>query len=366
MKLLLKLFIAFIMMFTNIGVVGVGRKERKADDIPAAAGVSSFVAMDVYSKRTLFEENGSAKRYPASLTKTLTAICAIENKDINSEVVINKSACGIEGSSIYLKEGETYTLKSLLYGLMLRSGNDAATAVAEYVSGSVKDFADLMNKTALKAGAENSNFTNPHGLHDENHYSTAYDMALISAYALKNETFAEIVKTKSIRVTYKDSLGEEKVKVFINKNKMLSMYDGADGVKTGFTKNSGRCLISSATRGGFSVVTVVLNTYDMWGKSKQLLDSSFNNYERVTVAKSDEMIAFSDIEGETEKCGLYIKNDIILPLTKEEKESLKVEKEYPSSLKLPIKKDEPVGKIKIYALNKLIFEEKIYTIIEKK
>ena len=191
-------------------------------------------------------------------------------------------------------------------------------------------------------------------------------MALISAYALKNETFAEIVKTKSVRVTYKDPSGEEKVKVFINKNKMLSMYDGADGVKTGFTKNSGRCLISSATRGGFSVVTVVLNTYDMWKKSKELLDLSFNNYERVTVAKADEMVAFTDIEGKTEKCGLYIKNDVILPLTKEEKKSLKVEKEYPSSLKRPIKKDEPVGKIKIYASNKLIFEEKIYTIIEKK
>ena len=143
------------MMFANIGAVGIGRKNKTAEYIPAAAGVSSFVSMDVYSKRTLFEENGSAKRYPASLTKTLTAICAIENKDIDSEVVTDKSVCGIEGSSIYLKEGETYTLKALLYGLMLRSGNDAAIAVAKYVSGSVENFADLMNKTALKAGAKN-------------------------------------------------------------------------------------------------------------------------------------------------------------------------------------------------------------------
>lgn len=364
MKLIIKITLIWAFLLTPHGVRNSPLKFSEPT-LPVSAVGSSYIAMDEYSERTLFGENVSSKRYPASLTKILTAITALENADEDGEVKILKESCGVEGSSVYLREGEVYTLKTLLYGLMLRSGNDAADAIARYVAGGISEFADLMNETAEKIGANGSHFTNPHGLHDENHYTTAYDLAKITAYALKNGTLSEIVKTKKITIGYKDENGEDRKKVFVNKNKMLGLYDGATGVKTGFTKIAGRCLVSSATRGGLSVITVVLNEYDMWEKSKKLLDEAFETYKPVTLIKSDEMTAFIDIEDDAEKCGLYVKSDVILPLTDEESKNLKTEYEHVKVIKKPFKKDEAVGEIKFFALNKLIFCEKIYTIIGK-
>ena len=336
---------------------------NKVDITSVFADNSASIVMEVSSLRVLDGVNYHQKKYMASTTKILTAICVIENCDINSIVKIPKEAVGIEGSSIYLEAGEELSVKDLLYGLMLRSGNDASVALALHCSGSIDKFALLMNNLAKKIGAFNSNFVNPHGLHDDNHYTTAYDLALISCYAIKNPTFKEIVSTKKVTIPH---TSKNCGRVLINKNKMLFNYDGCNGIKTGYTKKAGRCLVSSALVDGLEVVSVVLNTPDMWDKSKQLLDNVFSKYKSYNIVESDNFIAFADIYGvPDEKCGLYIKNDVVLPLTEEEYSSIKVVYDYPCNLKIPFNKDQEVGQIKIYIKNNLIFCEKIYTIISK-
>ena len=236
---------------------------------------SAIVLMDADSKKILFAENQNDKMEIASTTKILTAITVIENADILMKASIPKEAVGVEGSSIYLREGENWRVLDLLYGLMLRSGNDAAVALAMITSGSLERFAELMNETALKAGAKNSNFVNPHGLHDPKHYSTAADMALITAYAINNDIFAEIVKTKTHKAIKEFDGATEEV-VFYNKNKLLYSYPYAVGVKTGYTKHSGRCLVSAARKDGVTLVCVTLNVYDTYGVSKDLFDRFFD------------------------------------------------------------------------------------------
>ena len=185
---------------------------------------SSEIVMDVNTNRVLYSKNADDKKFMASTTKILTAIVIIESSNIDDQVEITEKTIGVEGSSIYLEKGEILTVKDLLYGLMLRSGNDCAETLAVYKSGSIDDFAELMNNKAKEIGANNSHFVNPHGLHDDNHYTTAYDLALISCYAMKNPIFKEIVSTKKTTIPFTT---RNTNRVLINKNKMLSDFDGA-------------------------------------------------------------------------------------------------------------------------------------------
>lgn len=322
---------------------------------------SSEIVIEQLSGRILYENNAYEKKYMASTTKILTAICVIENCDVEKTVKVKKETVGIEGSSIYLKEGEELTVKELLYGLMLRSGNDCAETLAVECSGSIKDFASLMNETAKKAGACNSNFVNPHGLHDDNHYTTAYDLAMISRYAMNNELFKEIVSTKRIGIS--NSLGDYK-RILINKNKMLKEFDGANGIKTGFTKKAGRCLVSSAKRNGMELICVVLNCPPMFEKSKNLLDTAFNRYSLIKVLNSEEILDFIPVKGLTEQIGICVKNDVYVPMTESERENYRVINDYPSELQLPINKNKELGFINILYKNNLLFREKVYSIID--
>ncbi|MBE5757208.1 MAG: D-alanyl-D-alanine carboxypeptidase [Clostridiales bacterium] len=326
------------------------------------ADASSYIVIETSTNRILDGNNIDKKSYMASTTKILTAITAIENKNVEDTVIIPKKACGIEGSSIYLEENEKLSLKQLLYGLMLRSGNDSAVAIALSVSNTINDFANLMNITAKKIGAYNSNFVNPHGLHDDNHYTTAKDLALISSYAIKNPIFKEIVSTKSIKIPWTT---RNTTRLLINKNKLLSKLDGATGIKTGFTKKAGRCLVTSCYRNGMEVVSVVLNCPDMWDFSEKIINTSFNNYSMYKLVEADNVIDFINVNGENEKCGLYIKNDIVLPLTKEEFDNVKIVYNHIESISKPFEKDKNVGSVDIYIKNKLLFSEKMFTIIKK-
>lgn len=238
--------------------------------------VSGKIVIEQSTKRVLASENEDEKLYPASTTKVLTALCVLNSLPLDRVVTVPKQAAGVEGSSIYLKAGQRITVEDLLYGLMLRSGNDAAVTLALETSGSIEIFANLMNKTARECGATNSNFVNPHGLQDENHYTTARDLAHITAKAYENKEFVRIVSTK----TRKIKIDDEEI-VVGNKNKMLKLYDGANGVKTGFTKSSGRCLVSGAKKGNMQLISVVLNCSDMWNESVRLLDFGFDNFEMI-------------------------------------------------------------------------------------
>ena len=355
--MLKKIFLAIIFCFL-FAVVSPNLK--KVDRV--FADNSSSICMEVSTLRVLDGVNFDKKMPMASTTKILTAICVIENSNLDSKVTVTKDTIGVDGSSIYLEEGEVLTVKDLLYGLMLRSGNDCAVTLAKFCSGTVEKFIELMNNTANKIGTKNSNFVNPHGLHDDNHYTTAYDLALISCYAIKNPIFKEIVSTKKVTIPHTT---RDCNRVLINKNKMLLSYDGCTGIKTGFTKKAGRCLVSSAIKNGMEVVSVVLNCPDMWVKSKNNLDNAFLGYNMYKILEADNVIDFIDIDGMDEKCGIYIKNDVVLPLAKDEYNDLKIEYDYPKSIKIPFGKDSCVGQIKIYSQNNLIFCEKIYTIIGK-
>lgn len=321
----------------------------------------SEIVMDVRTNRILFENNINEKKYMASTTKILTCICAIENSEINKEITISKDSIGVEGSSIYLEENERLTIKDLLYGLMLRSGNDCAETIAKEVSGSISNFAELMNKTAKKIGALSSNFVNPHGLHNDNHFTTAYDLALISCYAMKNDVFREICSTKKKVIPFTT---RNTKRVLINKNKLLNSLDGATGIKTGFTKKAGRCLVSSCKRNGNEVVTVVLNCPPMFERSTELINYTFDKYNFCKIFESDNVVDFIDIKNSKEKCALICKDDIIIPLTNDEKEMLdyKITK---TKLIDNIDSDKSLGKISFYVRNNLIFEEKIYSIISE-
>ena len=320
----------------------------------------SEIVMETTSHRIVYENNARVKKYMASTTKILTAITVIENCDLDDEVTVTEKSVGIEGSSIYLEVGEKLSVKDLLYGLMLRSGNDCAETLALHVSGSINDFAELMNKTAEKIGCENSNFVNPHGLHSDNHYTTAYDLALISVYAMENPVFRQIVSSKSYTIPFTT---RNTKRLLINKNKMLKEFDGATGIKTGFTKKAGRCLVSSCKRNGMEFVCVVLNCPSMFERSKDLLSDGFNNYTLYKLVESDNVIDFIKKSDSDEKLAVYIKKDITLPLKQKEYEDIKIEYDLPDELPKNVTKDDIIGFVKIYCQNNLLFTEKVYTII---
>lgn len=320
----------------------------------------SAIVIERDSGRILFAENAFDKKFMASTTKIVTAITVIENCNLDEVVTVKKETVGIEGSSIYLEEGEKLTVKDLLYGLMLRSGNDAAETLADFCGNGTENFVRMMNETAQKVGAKNSNFVNPHGLHDDNHYTTAYDMAIITAYALKNETFREIVSCRVKEIPWSTRSYNRRL---VNKNKMLAGFEGATGVKTGFTKNAGRCLVSSCLRGDMELICVVLNCPPMFEKSKALLSEAFENFKPRKLVCAENIIGFVARGNETEKVGMYIKDDIILPLTDKEFENCKIVYDYPETIGKNVKKDEEIGSIKIYCENNLIFSQKIYTLI---
>ncbi len=237
----------------------------------------SAIVVERTTGRLMYEKNPHEKLPIASTTKIVTALTVIEcTSDLEKIVEVPDEAVGVEGSSVYLAKNEKLKIKDLLYGLMLQSGNDCAVALAVTTAGSVEKFAALMNKTAKAAGATESNFTNPHGLSDPRHYSTAADMALISCAAMRNDTFREIVGTK----TYKDCpwKDHEYNRTINNKNKILTMLEGGNGIKTGYTKAAGRCLVSSAERDGIEMICVVLNCGPMFEESCDLINAAFENF----------------------------------------------------------------------------------------
>lgn len=285
--------------------------------VNAAPAVSAQAAavIDVESGRILYQKMGNERMRIASLTKIMTAIVAIEEGDLKKLVTTPEYAVGTEGSSIYLREGEKLSLEHLLYGLMLRSGNDAAVTIADHIGGSLEGFARLMNEKAEYLGLSGTHFTNPHGLDDsDNHYSTAVDVAKITAYALHNPDFKKIVATNVINIPQE---GKDWDRRLLNKNKMLRLYDGADGVKTGYTKLAKRCLVSSATRDGRQIAVVTLNAPNDWDDHTRLLDYGFQNFSQVEIVGENQKV--------DDNQNLYAVNSFSYPLKEEEKNRIRHE-----------------------------------------
>jgi D-alanyl-D-alanine carboxypeptidase (penicillin-binding protein 5/6) len=309
----------------------------------AKADGKAEIVMEVSQGLTMYEKNSKEQLPMASTTKIMTALITIEDCDLDEEITVDDRAVCVEGSSIYLKHGEKISIRDLVYGLMLRSGNDSATALAIHHSGSVKKFVDCMNDRAKELGLNDTHFANPSGLPDENHYTTASDLCKLACAAMANQTFKEVVSTKNYEGQYRS---------FLNKNKMLTSFEGANGVKTGYTVKAGRCLVSSAERDGMEIVCVVLNCPDMYERSKELLTNCFDIYKIEEL--NQNKIFMSDIA----PCTLDGEYKILVNKNKELQYkiiTIKTNKK--------IKKGDLVAKLEIYSENDLIFCQNLYSII---
>lgn len=253
-----------------------------------AISAQKAILMDASSGRILYEKDADSRSLIASTTKIMTALIVCQHSNVLDRVRIPKEAVGIEGSSMYLKEGEVLTVQELLYGLMLHSGNDAAVALAIYCGGTVEGFAEMMNDKARLLGLSNTHFVNPHGLDAPEHYSCARDLAVLAAYAMSDPIFAKTVSTKTV------SLVDRSLR---NHNKLLWRVEGADGVKTGYTKAAGRLLVSSACRDGRRLVCVTINAPDDWNDHKILLERGFADYKSVLIVSAGDLIATNEVAG---------------------------------------------------------------------
>ena len=279
-----------------------------------SVSASSAILIEADSGKIIYEKNADERRSMASTTKIMTALVALDCGDIQRTVSVSADAIGIEGSSVYLYEDEKLTLEDLIYAMMLESANDAAAAIAIEVGGSIEDFADLMNKKAEALGLKNTHFENPHGLDGESHYTTARELAIIAQSAMSNENFRAIVSTFKKNIPLNESEG---IRLLVNHNKMLKGYDGAIGIKTGYTKKSGRCLVSAAERDGVEFIAVTLNAPNDWNDHKALLDYGFSMYESRVLCREDDFKYIQPvIGGREEYVVLSIANDVSVTLPK--------------------------------------------------
>ena len=342
--------LAAIVMFS---ISGNTQAEPERDTVDVSAG--GVMLMDARTHKVLYAKTAHEKLPMASTTKIMTAILAIEAGNLDALVTVPQEAYGVEGSSMYLRLGEQISMRDLLYGLMLVSGNDAAVAIAVHVGGSVEGFAALMNAKAASLGAHNTHFVTPNGLPDPDHYTTAYDLALIACYAMQNETFREIVGT-----TYYQTTTGEIARTVKNKNKILWEYEGGNGVKTGYTMAAGKCLVFAAEREGMQLVGVVLNCPDMFPSAKRLLDYGFETYQQETLVAADERIARVRVTG-GKKNALEVaaKNDIIILVKDGDSTTVRTVVNLAGPVEAPVEKGDVLGTLEVWEDGRVLAETEL-------
>lgn len=336
--------------------------QESQDTVSAAAepqlSAETAVLIDAVSGRVLYDKRKDAHMYPASTTKIMTALLVLETTDPDESVEVSQNAASQEGSSIYLKAGEKIGIKELLYGMMLRSGNDAAVAAAEAAGGSTEQFAAMMNERAASLGLENTHFVNTSGLQDENHYSSAYDLAMIAREALKNDVFREIAGTRTYQA---EREGVDSYKYFYNKNKTVFQYEGATGVKIGYTEAAGRCLVASAKRNGTELIAVVLNDHDWFEDAYRLLDYGFGNFETVRIAEGEVPLTSAAVmEGDSPSVRIGAAEDITCVRREGEHSDISIVYDIPDAVKAPVDRWEAAGKMDIYSGGEYIYSKDLY------
>lgn len=340
-KCIISLALSVFMIFN---IVFIYKAEAKTKTLYVDA--RSAIAIDSKSKAILYEKNSDMLIPIASTTKIMTSLVALKYGDLDRKIEISEKASNIRGSEVGYKKGEFITLRELLYGLMLRSGNDAAIAIAEGLSGSVDEFLELMNEYALQIGAFNTHFESPHGLDSQYHYSTAYDLALITSKAKENELFNKIVSAKDV-----DANEYGFTRNYHNINKILYQISNANGVKTGYTGGAGKCLVSSIHEEKDDIIIVVLNCTKRWNETKKIYDYIKDNYQFKQVIAKGEVID-SIVYGKDKKIDLISSEDVVIPVGKEETLETKIVK----TVKIPskINPKTPIGRLCIYKDGNLI------------
>lgn len=353
MRKITMFLLVFILAFCHFGITA------SAIDVLSISAKSAVVICSD-TREVLFEKSAKQKMPMASTTKIMTALILAEQPDLSKTVEVTKQMVTVEGSSMGLLAGDIVSYRDLLYGMLLASGNDAANTVAFVLGGSVEGFAKMMNKKAREIGLENTNFVTPSGLDDENHYTTAYDLALLASVALKNTAFRTACSSKQAVLYY----GNPPYKRTItNHNKLLGNFDGAIGVKTGFTKKSGRCLVTSAEREGKGVIAVTLNAPDDWNDHKLLLDYGLSATEQICINNDDITNIIPVVSSDADH--LRIKAEpMSLCVSAKSKNSVKRVVEMERFLYAPVKAGQTVGKISYYLGNTLIGSSNIYSVAD--
>ena len=375
LKKVIYLFILFTIIITNSMVVYSDDENEEvlenefmevASNITGEPELNSRIAVvyDRKSKNIVWGKSESKRTAMASTTKIMTAILLIENSDLNQTVTISGKSAGTGGSRLGLKKNDKITLRDLLYGLMLKSGNDSAVAIAETVGGSVEEFANMMNEKAKELGLENTHFVTPHGLDNPEHYTTAYELAKLADYALDNETFAKVVNTKNYTVTingYPENI--------TNTNELLGYVEGVNGVKTGFTNNAGRCLVTSVSRNGFEIITVVLQADTKKFRSSdslKLINYVYENYELLNIKEiiDDKFNEWCRInegrinvnKGIDNNMKLYLSEleDNVIPVKKLEKDKVDIEVNCLYNFEAPVCENSIIGTVKVNLNEKTI------------
>lgn len=310
------------------------------------------ILMDTDSNRILYAKNIHEVRSVASISKIMTAILAIESGKLDDTVLIGDEILDAYGSAIYIKQGEEMTLRDLVYGLMLRSGNDAALVIANYVGGDVNSFVDMMNQKARQIGMKNTTFNNPSGLdEDKGNMSTAYDMAILTSYAMQNEDYKKIVKTKHHTVTT-----NKNVYSWTNKNKLLNTYKYTTGGKTGYTEIARRTLVSTASKDGLNLVVVTLNDGNDFLDHKSLHEYGFENYTNYYILREGIINIYDETYYKNEE--LYLKDNFSYPLLETEKNSIKLKFELEQ--KNSFNDEESIGKVKVFIGDKEIYNTDVF------
>lgn len=369
-KLLITLSIVLSMLFGTVNCV------FGATPPPELTGKGAIL-IDAVTGKILFEKNSHEQYYPASTTKIMTAILALENLNLSDKVEIDADTPFTEGSRIYLLEGEDVTVKDVMYGMMLESANDAAVALGKQISGTIEEFAKLMNKKAKELGALNTNFVNPNGLHEDDHLTTAYDLAMIAKYAMKNSVFRDYVSTYQYTM---DATNLQETRYFHNTNRLLydnvhkvtvngqmrgCKYDGITGIKTGYTGKAGGCLVAGAVRGTTELIAVTMATTEM-GRFQDciaLLDYGFDNYKTVdALEKGKDLGVLPVSRGSVKSVRVILPDEVKATLPIEASSSLlRTEMDLLESIEAPVTTGQKAGVVKLYAGDELIGEYEAVT-----
>lgn len=364
MKRIISIVLTVLVLINAAPVVSFGATE------PPAILAETAVVIDAKTGQVLYDKNMNDLREPASTTKVITALLALENLDLNKLVTIDAETPFTEGSRVYLLEGEHVTVEQLMYALLLESANDAAVALGKEIGGSVPAFADMMNNKAKELGAKNTHFINPNGLHEEGHLTTAYDLAMIAKAAMTNEEFRKLVTTyryiipatnmQDTRYLYNTNrlIYDERTKVLVNGVQRPAKYDGATGIKTGYTSHAGGCLIAGAKRGDTELISVVMKSTDegRFADSIALLDYAFENYKSVKAMDAGTILGEIPVKrGSERKVQVVAKEDAFATLPFEASPSLVNTKiKLYDKVQAPVVKGQKVGEVEIYEGDQLL------------
>ncbi len=348
-----KRWIASIIAIASLAVLLLSPALVMAEKAEPSIGAQAAILIEQSTGKVLFGQNAHQKLPMASTTKIMTALIAIERGNLDDIVTTASEAYGVEGSSMYIQKNEKLSLKDLVYGLMLNSGNDAAIAIAIHIGGSIEGFADLMNERALSLGLANTHFVTPNGLHDPEHYTSAFDLAAIAREAMNNETFREIAATSY----YSAETGNVK-RTLKSKNKILWQYEGGNGIKTGYTEAAGKCLVFSAKRADMELIGVVLNSPDIFPESMNMLDYGFEAFSMARMVKAGDLVARVKVnKGSKGLVAVTVGRDIVVPVKIEEGALLKTRVVIPRQLDAPLEKGVEIGTLELWDETRLVASE---------